>query len=164
MADFRVKEKVTGKMTGILKAKEWKDMRSESSVKFNRQALTIEILGEYEIDLKTCRDPGELCDWIFQIAGKSWVSDELLGQFVRAFDSACERVFGAGVQALFSPFGTSQRVDWTGKAKNRGHISEAVSPVAVAWGLLNAPRAGCNQPDRRGETKQRVPLSGALGS
>ena len=38
----------------------------------------------YEIDLKLIRDEWDLLDWVEQLSDKSWITGELLGNFVRA--------------------------------------------------------------------------------
>jgi hypothetical protein len=40
----------------------------------------------YEIDLGTCTSSAEVLDWIMQIAGKTWGSDDVIAGLVRALD------------------------------------------------------------------------------
>lgn len=39
----------------------------------------------YEIDLWTCRTSAEVLDWIFQVAGKSWLTPDDLCDLINAF-------------------------------------------------------------------------------
>ena len=41
---------------------------------------------QYEIDLNRCRTSAMVLDWIMQVAGKSWVTKEMLGDLVLAFN------------------------------------------------------------------------------
>ena len=41
----------------------------------------------YAIDLDRVNSVDDLTDWIFQLAGKQWVTDEFLGQIVRGLDA-----------------------------------------------------------------------------
>jgi hypothetical protein len=55
---------------------------------FNANNLTL-VQSEntwYEIDLETITDSAEMLDWIFQMAQKSWVSTEDLGNLIRGFE------------------------------------------------------------------------------
>jgi hypothetical protein len=40
----------------------------------------------YEIDLCECKTVEQFMDWICHLNGKSWVTSELLGDFIRAVD------------------------------------------------------------------------------
>lgn len=44
----------------------------------------------YEVDLEDCLTPGEVCDWIFQIAGKGWADDRTVAGLVRVLDEVLE--------------------------------------------------------------------------
>lgn len=52
----------------------------------NRERLSLTGPYNYEIDLEMCRNSNAILDWIAQLAGKEWVTDQMLGQLVRAFD------------------------------------------------------------------------------
>lgn len=41
---------------------------------------------DYNIDLAGVRNSAQMLDWIFQIAGKSWATNDTIGDLVRAFD------------------------------------------------------------------------------
>jgi hypothetical protein len=62
----------------------------------NPDIAALEINGGalYYVDLDQLRDPGQVVDWLCQIAGKTWADDETLAGFVRA------------VVDIFSPQGT----------------------------------------------------------
>lgn len=54
---------------------------------FNRRALTLDLGdGEYEVDLERCNSSAEVLDWICQVAGKSYVNSEDLGDLVLAIN------------------------------------------------------------------------------
>ena len=36
----------------------------------------------YEIDIKTCRTPKQVCHWVCHMAGKSWITKEMLRELV----------------------------------------------------------------------------------
>lgn len=40
----------------------------------------------YEIDLEACMSSAEVLDWIFQLAGKTWMNAEQLGNLIYALD------------------------------------------------------------------------------
>jgi hypothetical protein len=40
----------------------------------------------HEVNLDRCRTSAEVCDWVFQIVGKSWVTDAIIAGLVRALD------------------------------------------------------------------------------
>ena len=42
---------------------------------------------EYEIPLMLCRTSAQKCDWLAQVAEKSWATREVLGGLVQAFDA-----------------------------------------------------------------------------
>lgn len=42
---------------------------------------------QYEIDLKRCQTSAQKCDWLAQIAEKSWATREVLGGLVQALDA-----------------------------------------------------------------------------
>jgi hypothetical protein len=42
--------------------------------------------GVYPIDLETCNRSSEVLDWIAQITGKEWATDECIAGLVRALD------------------------------------------------------------------------------
>ena len=54
----------------------------------------------YEIDLDRINSPAQLLDWIFQIAGKAWITAADIGDFVRAIDAIFD-----DVQGKFCPWG-----------------------------------------------------------
>jgi len=50
----------------------------------------------YEIDLDRCQTSGQKCDWLAQIAEKTWASPEVLGHLVQALDEVVGLRPGAG--------------------------------------------------------------------
>ncbi len=40
----------------------------------------------YEVDLERCRTSAEVLDWIFQVAGKTWCTDKILGGLIHMLD------------------------------------------------------------------------------
>jgi hypothetical protein len=55
--------------------------------KFDEKILTLTYPEmEYEVDLETIISTGELCDWIFQIARKSWATEPVLHDFIQSLD------------------------------------------------------------------------------
>ncbi len=99
--------------------------RPHPAVEFDRRNLVLKVHhGKtwYEIDLERCNDPAQILDWIFQLNGKTWITNDLLGQVVRALDNACHEIFGRGIQGTFCPFGASRQAKWTrrGREAKRG--------------------------------------------
>jgi hypothetical protein len=41
----------------------------------------------YEIDLERCITPAQKCDWLAQVAEKSWADRDVLGGLVKALDA-----------------------------------------------------------------------------
>jgi hypothetical protein len=78
---------------------------------------------EYEVDLERCRTAAEILDWIAQVAGKNWATDQILADLVRALDD----VFS--LQSTVCPFGNARRIDV--KRALVGKSSDAVRPVEV---------------------------------
>lgn len=58
----------------------------------------------YEIDLTRFTKPAEALDWICQIAGKTWATDEVLAGLVRAINVMVEP------QAVLCPWGQAQQL------------------------------------------------------
>jgi hypothetical protein len=55
--------------------------------KYDAKLLTLTLAdGRYELDLKRATTGAELCEWIFQVAGKTWASPECLGHLIQALD------------------------------------------------------------------------------
>lgn len=44
------------------------------------------LFGDYDIPVASLTDPAQLLDWLCQIKGKNWATDEALAGLVRAFD------------------------------------------------------------------------------
>lgn len=82
-----------------------------SRVLFNREALLIEIDGDYQVDLETCTNSAKLLDWILQIASKPDYAP-LVPEFVGQIEKACREVFNDNAQGVFCPFGVDRQVDW----------------------------------------------------
>lgn len=74
----------------------------------NIEAITIELRTDapgygsvmYEIDLESCRTPGAVLFWIFQIWAKSWATPGVMESLISALDDAFKIFHGRGVQAL----------------------------------------------------------------
>jgi len=86
-------------------------------VTFDKEERTIEVRNHtghwlYEIDLERCTTPAQLLDWIFQLHGKTWMTPEMMDEFLSAIQHACREVLGKSVQGCFCPFGQSRTVDW----------------------------------------------------
>jgi hypothetical protein len=62
------------------------------------------VAGRYYVDLERLTSGARALDWIAQIAGKAWCSDEDLGHFVRALDDLL------GLQAHFCSFGEDRQL------------------------------------------------------
>ena len=65
------------------------------------RTLCIEEPTEYSISLSNIDSAGQLLDWIYQLEAKSWVTEEVLGYFVRAAGEILRpqnRLCGGGVQ------------------------------------------------------------------
>lgn len=70
------------------------------------RVLTLERDGVflYEVDLERAVTPAQALDWVAQVAGKTWATDEVLAGFVRALDDTVD------LQATLCPFGRSRRL------------------------------------------------------
>jgi hypothetical protein len=93
--------------------------RPHPCVQFDRRNLVLKVYEPppydkvwYEIDLERCNDPAQILDWIYQLNGKSWMTNDLMGQVIEAIEAACDEVFGHGIQGVFCPCGASRRADW----------------------------------------------------
>ena len=42
--------------------------------------------GRYEIDLETITDSAQMLDWIFQVRIKAWVTNDVMGDLISAFE------------------------------------------------------------------------------
>jgi len=65
---------------------------------------------DYRVDLERCTTSAEILDWIMQLHGKSWMTADLLSEFIGVLDMACDEQFGNGIQGVFCPGGASFRV------------------------------------------------------
>lgn len=84
---------------------------------FNRQYLTIEVPlpshGQfYEVDLERCNTSAQMLDWIFQLQGKTWMTPELMREFLATLNRACIEIFQESVQGCFCSCGNNYQVDW----------------------------------------------------
>lgn len=61
----------------------------------------------YNIDLDDCTDAAQVLDWILQLSHKGWLSDQSLGQLIRAMD----KVFKYGLQGAVCPWGENTEID-----------------------------------------------------
>ena len=41
---------------------------------------------DYEIDLEACNNSAQILDWIIQVSQKTWATNDVIGEFVRALD------------------------------------------------------------------------------
>jgi hypothetical protein len=60
----------------------------------------------YEIDLDRVNTPAQLLDWIFQVAGKGWISATDIGNLVHAIEDIFD-----GVQGKLCPWGQPRRLN-----------------------------------------------------
>ena len=112
---------------GIIDLKELMEMTPEElramrekerpcpDVRFDQRNLVLKVRQDkrsYEIDLERCNDPAQILDWIYQLNGKSWMTNDLMGQVVESLNEACREVFGDGIQGIFCPFGASRTANW----------------------------------------------------
>jgi hypothetical protein len=74
---------------------------------YNPRTLTLRLNQRpwYEIDLERCRTSAEVLDWIAQVAGKTWATDEILGALVRRLN---ELLY---LQELLCPCGQDRKID-----------------------------------------------------
>ena len=75
-------------MSRLLDQRTWGPWRVDTK----RQLIWCQIPGfpksaEYQIDLATCKTSAEKCDWLAQIAEKSWATREVLGALVQVMDT-----------------------------------------------------------------------------
>jgi hypothetical protein len=66
-------------------------------VHFNKRNLTIDIDNgtyTYEVDLEQCCSPTKLVDWIYQIFNKTWMTPQLIYEFLWEFERAFGITFG----------------------------------------------------------------------
>ena len=68
---------------------------------------------EYEVDLERCTSPAETLDWITQIARKSWATDTMIADLVRALDDMLS------LQANMCSIGKSKTVNVKKVVKGR---------------------------------------------
>ena len=66
----------------------------------------------YEIDLERSNTPAQILDWIYQLDQKIWMTNDLMGQIIQAYDDACEKVFHAYMQSVFCGSGIPREADW----------------------------------------------------
>ncbi|ABK18103.1 hypothetical protein Sfum_2423 [Syntrophobacter fumaroxidans MPOB] len=90
---------------------------NEPMITFDKEERTIEVRNHtgrhvYEIDLERCTTPAQLLDWIFQLHGKTWMTPEMMDEFLSIIEDVCREVLGKSVQGCFCPFGQSRTVDW----------------------------------------------------
>lgn len=81
---------------------------------YNKEQLILDYLdprkggkSRYYVDLERCRTGAQILDWILQIAGKDWASNEDIGNLVRALDR-----LGNGLQGKVCPVGRNKRFDF----------------------------------------------------
>jgi hypothetical protein len=71
--------------------------------------LTLEARDErgyfYDVDLDRCRTSAEVCDWIFQVAGKTWATKTILADLIHALDDLLSP------QANLCPSGTNKQIN-----------------------------------------------------
>ncbi|WP_039796367.1 hypothetical protein [Nocardia araoensis] len=60
--------------------------------------------GDYEIDLEECLTAAQTLDWVMQIAGKEWATDDVVAGLVRALNEILSP------QAHLCPFGISRTI------------------------------------------------------
>ena len=79
--------------------------------------------GEYEVDLERCTTPAQVLDWIVQVSKKTWATDVVVADLVRALDDLLD------VQGTMCPFGQARRVNV--KRALAGRRVRAVDAVPV---------------------------------
>ena len=61
--------------------------------------------GEYEVDLERCTTSAQVLDWIVQVSKKTWATDAIVADLVRALDDVLD------MQGTLCPFGQARIVD-----------------------------------------------------
>ena len=66
-------------------------MSNDPAWKFDPDRLVLDLYdGEgrwiYEVDFERCSTSAEVLDWIFQVAGKTWCTDKILGGLIHMLD------------------------------------------------------------------------------
>jgi hypothetical protein len=93
--------------------------------KYNPDNLTLEfdkiVDGHpfnYYVDLERCTNSAQILDWIFQVKGKPWCSDEDIADLLRAFDDLMRLV-----QSKVCSEGKDKEFDF------KKHLIEHVNPI-----------------------------------
>jgi hypothetical protein len=69
-------------MRGIRDGASWGNWRLDAET----LTLVLESPSYYEIRLDEITDSAQMLDWIFQIQTKSWATNDVIGNLIRAFD------------------------------------------------------------------------------
>ena len=72
---------------------------------------------DYDVRLSECNSSAQILDWIIQIAEKTWATNDVIGELVRALDDIL------GIQGNFCGGGQSRDAD--GEALGRQYIRQA---------------------------------------
>lgn len=100
---------------------------------------------EYEVDLERCRTSAETLDWVAQVAGKSWATDTIIADLVRALDDRLD------LQANMCSMGKSKTVNVKKIVRGR-----AVQPVEEP--VASTPKADRAARQRRRPASRARPV------
>jgi hypothetical protein len=83
-------------------------------IEFRPHNLTImvDVKYPYEIDLEACNSTAQVLDFILQVSGKTWATDETVGKLVRCFKEAAKCIFNEQAQGVMCPWGNHMKIDW----------------------------------------------------
>jgi hypothetical protein len=82
--------------------------------------------GEYEVDLEGCTTPAQVLDWIVQVSKKTWATDLVIADLVRALDDLLD------MQGTMCPFGQARHVNVKrALAGRRARAREAVPALSA---------------------------------
>ena len=90
--------------------------------------------GEYEVDLERCTTPAQVLDWIVQVSKKTWATDAIVADLVRALDDLLD------MQGTLCPFGQARSVNVKRLLAGRG--VQLVDAPDKARFFDDAPRRG----------------------
>lgn len=83
----------------------------------DRDRLVLEFKS-HEVDLERALSGAQVCDWIFQVAHKSWATPEVLTGLIRAFHDLLEpqaHLCSGGENKIITRQGLAQLVDKTAR-------------------------------------------------
>jgi hypothetical protein len=109
----------------------------------------------YEVYLPECSTPADIVHWMSHLQEKSWMTNELTGQFFTALEHACHEIFHAPLQSLFFSGSRPRELNWRKAAgmKSSPRGSDLVEVLArntnlSAWGL-GGPQSWVAKRNRR---------------